>query len=66
MVDHIVIAVAPKIIGSGIEAIGDLGILSVDSCIELINIKTKRVGPDFLVDADVRCSFKDEITELEK
>jgi diaminohydroxyphosphoribosylaminopyrimidine deaminase/5-amino-6-(5-phosphoribosylamino)uracil reductase len=66
MVDHIVIAVAPKIIGSGIEAIGDLGILSVDNCIELINIKTKRVGPDFLVDADVRYSFKNEITELEK
>jgi diaminohydroxyphosphoribosylaminopyrimidine deaminase/5-amino-6-(5-phosphoribosylamino)uracil reductase len=53
MVDRIVMALAPKIIGTGIEAIGDLGILDVDNSIELINVKTKRLGPDLLVSADV-------------
>ncbi len=66
MVDHIVIALAPKIIGSGIEAIGNLGILNVDNSIELKNVKTKKLGPDLLVDADVRYSFNDEMAEVEK
>jgi len=53
MVDSIVMALAPKIIGTGKEAIGDLGILSVDNCVELVNVKTKKVGPDFFISADV-------------
>ena len=53
MVDHIVIAVAPKIIGTGIEAIGNLGIFSVDDSVELINVKTKKLNPDLYISADV-------------
>jgi len=59
MVDHIVIALAPKIIGTGIEAIGDLGILTVDNSIELINVKTKKLGPDLFVSADVSYNSND-------
>lgn len=54
MVDHVLIAIAPKIIGSGIEAIGDLGIVNVDDSIELINVKTKKLESDLFVSADVR------------
>ena len=53
MVDHIVFALAPKILGAGIEAIGDLGILSVVNRIELENVKVKKLSPDILVNADV-------------
>ncbi|UCE04505.1 MAG: bifunctional diaminohydroxyphosphoribosylaminopyrimidine deaminase/5-amino-6-(5-phosphoribosylamino)uracil reductase RibD [bacterium] len=53
MVDHIVMALAPKIIGTGIEAIGDLGILNVNNSIGLINVKTRKLGPDLLFSADV-------------
>lgn len=66
MVDHIVVGLAPKIIGSGIEAVGDLGVLNVDNSIELINVKTKKLGPDLLVDADIRYSFDDEVLMTEK
>ncbi|MDZ7330347.1 MAG: bifunctional diaminohydroxyphosphoribosylaminopyrimidine deaminase/5-amino-6-(5-phosphoribosylamino)uracil reductase RibD [candidate division KSB1 bacterium] len=53
MVDRIIIAIAPRIIGAGIEAIGDLGIERVDRCIELTNIRLKAVGPDYVVTADL-------------
>ncbi len=53
MVDRIVFALAPKIIGAGKDSIGDMEILDVDNCIELINVKTKKIGPDLLVSADV-------------
>ena len=54
MVDHIIIAIAPKIIGAGIEAIGDLGVLTVDQGIELVDVKTGQLGPDLVVRGDVR------------
>ncbi len=54
MVDRIVIAIAPKIIGAGIEAIGDLGIENVDHSIELTNVRLRTAGPDYVVMADIR------------
>lgn len=53
MVDRIIIAIAPKIIGAGIEAIGDLGIERVDRSIELKNVRLRAIGPDYVVTADV-------------
>ena len=53
MVDHLVVAIAPKIIGTGIETIGDLGIRSVNDSIELINVSVERLGPDIIIRADV-------------
>lgn len=53
MVDHLVAAIAPKIIGAGIEAIGDLGIYSMNDCIELINLTVEKLGPDVIVRSDV-------------
>lgn len=54
LADRIIIALAPKIIGAGIDAINDLSILDVNESIDLINFKTKKLGPDLLVEADLR------------
>ena len=53
MVDHLVAAIAPKIIGAGVETIGDLGIRSVDDSIELRNMSVEKLGPDIIIRADV-------------
>ena len=62
MVDRIVFALAPKIIGIGKDAIGNLGILDVDNCIKLFNVKIKKLGPDILVSADVGYDLKNKMT----
>jgi len=59
MVDRIIFALAPKIIGAGKDAIGDLEILDVDNSIKLVNVRTKKLGPDILVSADVSYNVKD-------
>ncbi len=52
--DRIVIITAPKIIGKGIEAIGDLGIRKVDDSIHLaVKSVTKKEG-DIIVDARLK------------
>ena len=53
LADHIIVVVAPKILGSGIEAIGDLGIRIVDKGILLKNLQTRKLGDDFLIEGDL-------------
>jgi len=53
LADRMIVAIAPKIIGTGIEAIGDLGIGSVDRCIELTNLRWRTAGPDHVVIGDI-------------
>jgi len=53
MADHIVMAIATKIVGTGIDTIGDLSVLTIDNSIELINVKTRKLGPDLLISGDV-------------
>ncbi len=50
-VDEIVIFFAPKILGSGVDAIGDLGIRNINSAIELEDVKIKRLNSDFMISA---------------
>jgi riboflavin biosynthesis pyrimidine reductase len=45
-----VIAIAPKIIGQGIEAIGDLGITSLADAITFSSVRTRRLGDDIIFD----------------
>jgi diaminohydroxyphosphoribosylaminopyrimidine deaminase/5-amino-6-(5-phosphoribosylamino)uracil reductase len=54
LIDRLVMIYAPKILGEGISAIGDLNILSVDRAISLIGLKFKRLPPDIAIMADVR------------
>ena len=50
IVDKIMIFIAPSVIGSGLGAIGDLGITEVDKSIKLKNISSKKIGKDILVE----------------
>lgn len=54
LADEVVIAIAPKILGSGIETIGNLKILSVDNSIQLENLKFKKADPDFIISGTVK------------
>ena len=53
LIDRIVVATAPMIIGSGKEAIGDLDILKVEQSLSLKDVKFKRLGEDFIVDGEL-------------
>jgi diaminohydroxyphosphoribosylaminopyrimidine deaminase/5-amino-6-(5-phosphoribosylamino)uracil reductase len=50
LVDRMIIAIAPKIIGQGLEAIGDLGITSLKGAITFSSVKTRKLGPDIIFD----------------
>ena len=51
VVDKILIFTAPKIIGNGLGAIGNLGINKIDKAINLKNPVTRKIGNDLLVEA---------------
>jgi diaminohydroxyphosphoribosylaminopyrimidine deaminase / 5-amino-6-(5-phosphoribosylamino)uracil reductase len=48
LVDKMVILTAPKIMGKGLEAIGDLGVRKVKDAIKFSSFKTIRKGDDFV------------------
>jgi len=50
IVDKILVFTAPKIIGSGLGAIGNLNVKQVNNAIKLKDISYKRVGRDLLVE----------------
>ena len=50
LVDRMVVVIAPKIIGRGIEAIGALGIESLSQALTFSDFKTRRLGPDIVFD----------------
>ena len=50
LVDRMVIAIAPKIMGQGLEAIGDLGITSLANALTFSSVKTRRLGDDIIFD----------------
>jgi len=49
-VDRLVVIVAPKIVGRGVEAVGDLGITRLDDAIVFSSFKTRRLGADMIFD----------------
>jgi diaminohydroxyphosphoribosylaminopyrimidine deaminase/5-amino-6-(5-phosphoribosylamino)uracil reductase len=51
LVDRIVTIVAPKIMGKGVEAVGDLGIRDVNHALKLSFRKIYRTGEDVVMDA---------------
>jgi len=53
LVDKVIIFIAPKIMGKGIEAVGDLGIPDVSHALKLSFVKTYRRGDDLVVEAKV-------------
>jgi len=53
LADKMVIAVAPKIMGKGIEAVGELNIREVSQALKLSFQKTYRVGEDLVIEARI-------------
>ena len=50
VVDKILIFTAPKIIGNGLGAIGNLGVNTIDKAINLKNPVAKKIGKDILIE----------------
>lgn len=61
LVDRVAICIAPKILGRGIEAVGDLGIHDLDRCVALENVSISTYGPDIVLEADLEyCDDEEE------
>ena len=50
LADKIVIVMAPKLIGKGIEALGDMEILNLKEALRISRMKTKRIGEDIVIE----------------
>jgi GTP cyclohydrolase II len=57
LVDRVVIAVAPLLLGRGIEAVGDLGTSSVADGLHLVNRTVHQAGPDLVIAGDPQSGF---------
>lgn len=53
-VDRLVAVIAPKIIGEGTEAIGDLGIIRLDEALTFTSVQTRKLGPDIIFDGRLK------------
>ena len=53
LVDRLAVCVAPKILGSGIEAVGDLGICELDESLALIDTSITPYGVDVVFDSRI-------------
>lgn len=53
LVDRLAVCIAPKILGSGIEAVGDLGICELDNCVTLADASFIPYGRDIILDSRV-------------
>jgi len=51
LADRFVVIVAPKIMGKGIDAVGDLGVSDVERSLKLSFVKTYRSGEDLIIEA---------------
>jgi diaminohydroxyphosphoribosylaminopyrimidine deaminase / 5-amino-6-(5-phosphoribosylamino)uracil reductase len=53
LVDRVVVCIAPKILGRGIAAVGDLGIRELDRSLRLTGVSVERYGVDLVLDGRV-------------
>jgi diaminohydroxyphosphoribosylaminopyrimidine deaminase/5-amino-6-(5-phosphoribosylamino)uracil reductase len=53
LADKIVVVVSPKILGKGIEAVGNLGISEIGHSVKLSPIKVYKKGVDLIVEAEI-------------
>ncbi len=54
LVDRICVCIAPKILGRGTDAVGDLGIADLDHSLQLTDLSVGAWGPDLVLDGRVR------------
>jgi len=53
LVDHVIICVAPMIVGRGIDAIGDLGVEDLNQAVKLEHVSYEALGDNVIVRGDV-------------
>jgi len=53
LVDKLVVAIAPKIMGRGIDAVGELNITQISQALKLNFQKVSRVGEDVIIEARI-------------
>jgi diaminohydroxyphosphoribosylaminopyrimidine deaminase/5-amino-6-(5-phosphoribosylamino)uracil reductase len=53
LADKIVVAVAPRILGKGIEAVGDLGISEIARSVKLSPVRVYSKGEDLIVEGEI-------------
>lgn len=53
LVDKLVVIIAPKILGEGIPAVGDLQALALDEALRLSPVTVRRMGEDFVLEGTV-------------
>ena len=58
LADKLVVIVAPKIMGKGIEAVGELNIADVSQSLKLSFVKTYRMGEDLVIEARVESGWR--------
>jgi diaminohydroxyphosphoribosylaminopyrimidine deaminase / 5-amino-6-(5-phosphoribosylamino)uracil reductase len=66
LVDRMVVDIAPKLIGSGVEAIRDLGITDLSQAIRLSEMKVMRLGDDLIIDSRVSYPVRNPLTDSPK
>jgi diaminohydroxyphosphoribosylaminopyrimidine deaminase/5-amino-6-(5-phosphoribosylamino)uracil reductase len=54
LADRIIVVIAPKVVGTGIEAIGNLGIRSMDDAMKISVRKVTRKGGDLILDGQIQ------------
>lgn len=54
VVDRVVAVIAPKLVGQGIEAVGDLGITRLKDAIVFSSFSTRRLGADIVFDGRIK------------
>jgi len=53
LADRIAVVIAPKLVGSGRDAVGDLGITLMDQALNLHSCRWRRLGPDILLTGEI-------------
>jgi diaminohydroxyphosphoribosylaminopyrimidine deaminase/5-amino-6-(5-phosphoribosylamino)uracil reductase len=53
LADKVIVTVAPKILGKGIEAVGNLGILEIAQSVKLSPVKVYKKGVDLIIEGDI-------------
>lgn len=61
LVDRLAVCIAPKILGSGIEAVGDLGIRDLDDSVTLDDVSIVPCGVDLILDGRVGYPDRHEV-----
>jgi 5-amino-6-(5-phosphoribosylamino)uracil reductase/diaminohydroxyphosphoribosylaminopyrimidine deaminase/5-amino-6-(5-phosphoribosylamino)uracil reductase len=50
LVDRLVVSIAPKVLGAGLDAVGDLGITSLADALVFEHSEIRQLGPDIVFD----------------